>query len=185
MASLNQAKNLYVLIDTDGGLFGVYTVKRAALEAATNEHGLVLHVVPVGSLNEVLMADGYTPPSLPTVSYLTCDSLAESDFEPEAEEDVEEFDTEAYYREMALQESLALPTRRTPKVMTAKDRILAKLESDLGLADEDDEQEEEIPQLTHVAQARPQGPTGGTLNYREGGSASGGTSASVEAFSPV
>jgi hypothetical protein len=178
MSNLSKAKNLYILVG-DNGVSGVYTNEKSALEAANSEAGEVLHVVPVKFLNQQLGLTDYIPPTLPTLTYgPPSEGLAvEEDYQYDAEG--EEYDEEAQYDEEGYPiirrtsyrpgtPEVEIPAAAPkPAPQTAKDKILAKLQSDLDV-------EDEAP-----------APTGGTMVFHEGRASSTSTGAAVEVFSPV
>lgn len=173
---LTRTKALYVITNEERGVVGVYTAKARAQEAARADSGDVINVIPVGLLDEPLTATEYTPPTAPVLQYGLADGFDATEYVPMPELEPQlvqnGMDIEDYYT----QTEEAPPV--VPKVLTAKDLILARLARDLGVEDENTDEDPAAP-------VQPSAPSGGTAVFREGGTGPGSTAASVEYFSPI
>lgn len=157
------------------GLVGLFTNKKAAEEAAASVPGSVLHVLPANLLNQTVAVTGYTPPSPPVLSYgePTDQYVLEEKYPDLALAQEQEYQADEDYEYVSQTHTVA-----PPKVLTAKDLILARLARDLGVEDESADDDPAAP-------VKAPAPSGGTAVFREGGTGPGSTAASVEYFSPI
>lgn len=181
-------KNIFKGIDslfvvTNGGdIYGVYTTADLAVEASTEEVGLVIHVVPVEGVNTGIVTGTYVPPSAAVQEYWVEDY---SDFDlAELNPHLKDSPYVVVPPEPEVVRDEHVSSRPKPpaaiprtRPQTPKDKILAKLQSELGLEDEPEWEPEPYAPSTVPAAA----PSGGLLQYSQQGEASG----QVEVFMPA
>ncbi len=156
--NLARTKALYILMN-ENGIAGVFTTKKLAAEHSDSERGDVLHIISIEALNTILQVTDYTPPTVPVLTYTAAGEAVADEEDLEAAEAQAQEALEAYYA--AQQEATALPAA-LPRPKTSKERVLERLQKELGLEDDEDLVEADVDYPTVVIQQQPS--TGGFVH---------------------
>ncbi len=157
MGALSNIRSLYILMN-ENGIAGIFTTKKLAAAYSDSERGDVLHIIGIEALNTLLQVTDYTPPTVPVLTYTAAGEAVADAEDLEAAEAQAQEALEAYY---AAQQETATPAA-LPRPKTSKERVLERLQKELGLEDDEDLVEADVDYPTVVIQQQPS--TGGFVH---------------------